>query len=149
MIYISLSIDCLFESKKLQHIFLWLSLQSLYRVTDEAFLLETSKYVSSAFVRMCSLFLKEHTFVISHLGFKSGYWQVELREESKDKAVLQTGLLGIYECDSMPFGFCNVPASFQGLMEKCRVDLNLQNRLIYLDITVSSLFYFLFFSDRS
>ena len=48
---------------KLQHVFLWLSLQSHYRVTDEAFLAETSKYGPSTFLRMCSLLLKERTFV--------------------------------------------------------------------------------------
>ena len=48
---------------KLQHVFLWLSLHSHYKVTDEAFLAETSKYDPSTFLRMCSLLLKERTFV--------------------------------------------------------------------------------------
>ena len=48
---------------KLQHVFLWLSLQSHYRVTDEAFVAETSQYGPSTFLRMCSLLLKERAFV--------------------------------------------------------------------------------------
>ena len=48
---------------KLQHVFLWLSLQSHYRVTVAAFLAETSKYGPSTFLRMCSLLLKECTFI--------------------------------------------------------------------------------------
>ena len=48
----------------LQHVFLWLSLQSHCRVTDEAFLAETSKYGPSTFLRMCSLLLKECTSCI-------------------------------------------------------------------------------------
>ena len=48
---------------KLQLVFLWLSLQSHYCVTDEAFLAETSKYGPSTFLLMCSLLLKEHSFV--------------------------------------------------------------------------------------
>ena len=38
-------------------------MQSHYRVNDEAFLAETSKYGLSTFLRMCSLLLKEHIFV--------------------------------------------------------------------------------------
>ena len=59
----------LFEStaylkfRKLQHVFLWRSLQIHYSVTDEAFLAETSKYGPSTFLRMCSLLLKERIFV--------------------------------------------------------------------------------------
>ena len=48
---------------KLQHVFLCISLQSHYRVTDEAFLAETSKYGPSSFLQMCSLLLKEHIVV--------------------------------------------------------------------------------------
>ena len=48
---------------KLQHVFLWFSLQNHYRVTDEAFLAKTLKFGPSTFLRMCSLLLKERTFV--------------------------------------------------------------------------------------
>ena len=48
---------------KLQHVFLWLSLQSHHRVTDEAFWAKTSKYGPSTLLRMSSLLLKEQSFV--------------------------------------------------------------------------------------
>ena len=42
LIYISLSIDCLFEIRKIAVCFLWLSSPGDYRVTDEALLAETT-----------------------------------------------------------------------------------------------------------
>ena len=64
---------------------------------------------------------------------KSGYWQVELKETDKAKTAFQVGSLGYYECNRMPFGLCNAPATFQRLMERCMGDLNLRDCLIYLD----------------
>ena len=65
LIYINLWIDCLSEIHKIATGFLWFSLQSHYRVTDEAFIAETSKYGPSTLLRMCSLLLKERTFVFT------------------------------------------------------------------------------------
>ena len=42
LIYISLWIDCLFEIRKTEVCFLWLSLPDDYKVTDEALLAETA-----------------------------------------------------------------------------------------------------------
>ena len=42
LINISLSIDCLFEIRKIAVCFLWLSLPGHYRVTDEALLAKTT-----------------------------------------------------------------------------------------------------------
>ena len=69
----------------------------------------------------------------SKLDLKSGYWQVEVKEEDKEKTAFQVGSLGFYECNRMPFGLCNAPATFQRLMERCMGDLNLRDCLIYLD----------------
>ena len=41
--------------------------------------------------------------------------------------------MGLFECDRMPFGLCNVPATFQRLMQNCQGELNLTYCLIYLD----------------
>ena len=41
--------------------------------------------------------------------------------------------MGLYECESMPFGLCNTPPTFQRLMQNCLGELNLTYCLIYLD----------------
>ena len=69
----------------------------------------------------------------SSLNLKSGYWQVEMDEESKPLTAFTVGLLGFYECKRMPFGLTNAPATFQRLMETCLGDLNLHWCIIYLD----------------
>ena len=69
----------------------------------------------------------------SSLDLKSGYWQVEMDEESKPLTAFTVGLLGFYECKRMPFRLTNTPATFQRLMETCLGDLNLHWCIIYLD----------------
>ena len=41
--------------------------------------------------------------------------------------------MGLYECESMPFGLSNAPPTFQRLMQNCLGELNLTYCLIYLD----------------
>ena len=41
--------------------------------------------------------------------------------------------MGVYEFLHMPNGLCNVPATFQWLMQNCLGELNLMYTLIYLD----------------
>ena len=41
--------------------------------------------------------------------------------------------MGLYECESMPFGLCNAPPTFQRLMLNCLGELSLTYCLIYLD----------------
>ena len=69
----------------------------------------------------------------SSLDLKSGYWQVEMDEESKPLTAFTVGPLGFYECKRMPFGLTNTPATIQRLMETCLGDLNLHWCIIYLD----------------
>ena len=69
----------------------------------------------------------------STLDLKAGYWQVELDEESKALTAFTCGPLGFYECEVMPFGSSNAPATFQRLMENCLGDLNLSWCVVYLD----------------
>ena len=69
----------------------------------------------------------------SSLDLKSGYWQVEMDEESKPLTAFTVGPLGFNECKRMPFGLTNAPATFQRLMETCLGDLSLHWCIIYLD----------------
>ena len=41
--------------------------------------------------------------------------------------------MGLFECESMPFGLCNTPPTFQRLMLNCLGELNLTYCLIYPD----------------
>ena len=61
----------------------------------------------------------------SSLDLKSGYWQVEMDEESKPLTMFTIGPLGFYECDQMPFGLTNTPVTLLWLMETCLGDFNL------------------------
>ena len=53
--------------------------------------------------------------------------------ESKQYTAFTLGSMGLYECESMPFGLCNAPPTFQRLMLDCLGELNLTYCLIYLD----------------
>lgn len=69
----------------------------------------------------------------SELDLKSAFWQVQMKEEDKEKTAFTVGNLGFYECERMPFGLKNSPATFQRLMEKTLGDLHMKTCLIYLD----------------
>ena len=60
-------------------------------------------------------------------------------KESKQYTAFTLGSMGLYECESMPFGLCNALPTFQRLMQNCLGELNLTYCLIYLDdVTVFS-----------
>ena len=71
--------------------------------------------------------------IFTSLDLKSGYWQVELDEESIPLTAFTVGPLGFYECIQMPFRLTNAPATFQRLMESCLGNLHLNWCIIYLD----------------
>ena len=69
----------------------------------------------------------------STFDLNSGFWQVCMDKESKQYTAFTLGSMGLYECESMPFGLCNAPPTFQRLMQNCLGELNLTYCLIYLD----------------
>ena len=56
--------------------------------------------------------------------------------ESKQYTAFTVSTLGFYECEHMPFGLCNSPATFQHLMQNCLGKLNHTTCLVYLDDVV-------------
>lgn len=75
----------------------------------------------------------------SVLGIKSGYYQIEMCEEDKQKTTFVTPL-GFCEFNRMPQGVTNAPSTFQRLMGRCMGDLHLKEVLVFLDDLI-------FFSD--
>ena len=71
--------------------------------------------------------------IFTSLDLKSGYWQVEMDEESKALTAFTVSPLGFYECERMPFELINAPTTFQHLMESCLGELYLNWCIIYLD----------------
>ena len=71
--------------------------------------------------------------IYSTFDLTSGFWQVPMAEESKQFTAFTLGSMGLFECNRMPFGLCNAPATFQRLMQNCLSELNLTYCLIYLD----------------
>eukprot|EP00731_Ephydatia_muelleri_P031108 Em0022g622a len=66
------------------------------------------------------------------LDLASGYWQVEIEEDDKEKTAFSTEK-GHFEFNVMPFGLTNAPATFQQLMECILAGLTGEQCLIYID----------------
>lgn len=68
----------------------------------------------------------------STLDLASGYWQVEVHPQDKEKTAFTTPM-GLFQWERMPFGLCNAPATFQRLMQRCLGERVNDYLLIYLD----------------
>ncbi|XP_053301840.1 uncharacterized protein LOC128460622 [Pleuronectes platessa] len=68
----------------------------------------------------------------SVLDLRSGYYQIEMAPEDKEKTAFICPL-GFYQFERMPQGITGAPATFQRLMEKAVGDMHFLEALVYLD----------------
>jgi len=72
----------------------------------------------------------------STMDLASGYWQVAMEAESKEKTAFTTHV-GLFEWNVLPFGLCNAPATFCRMMEMVLADIVWKNCLVYLDDVIA------------
>ncbi|KAL1249378.1 hypothetical protein QQF64_020383 [Cirrhinus molitorella] len=68
----------------------------------------------------------------SVLDLRSGYYQIAMADEDKEKTAFICPL-GFYEFERMPQGVSGAPATFQRLMERAVGDMHLLEVIVYLD----------------
>jgi hypothetical protein len=68
----------------------------------------------------------------STLDLKSGYWQVDVHPDDKEKTAISTGH-GLWQFTVMLFGLCNGPATFERRMETVLRGHIYDSCLVYLD----------------
>ncbi len=75
--------------------------------------------------------------IFSTLDLFSGYWEVELDEESCQKTAFASPT-GLWEFTILPFGICNAPALFQRLMQHVLAGLDSFSSVYLDDIIIFS-----------
>ena len=69
------------------------------------------------------------------LDLKSGYWQVQVDPQHREKTAFCTHE-GLFQFNVMPFGLCNAPATFQWLMDMVLTGLQWNSCIVYIDHTI-------------
>ena len=69
----------------------------------------------------------------STLDLKSGYWQVPILEQDKEKTAFRTSSGQLYKFNQVPFGLCTAPATYSRLMDRILSGLPWETCLFYLD----------------
>ncbi|MCG7866651.1 MAG: DDE-type integrase/transposase/recombinase [Candidatus Thiodiazotropha taylori] len=72
----------------------------------------------------------------SSMDLNSGFWQVGMAPEDRQKTAFATSL-GLYQWTVMPFGLANSPSTFQRLMEDVLRGLQWTELLLYMDDIIS------------
>ena len=72
----------------------------------------------------------------SSMDLNSGFWQVGLRPEDREKSAFATSL-GLFQFTVMPFGLANSPSTFERLMEDVLRGLQWTELLLYMDDIIS------------
>jgi hypothetical protein len=67
------------------------------------------------------------------VDMKSGYHQVEILEQHKERTAFTVGPLGFYEFNRMPFRLTISPSNYQRIMEACLSDLHLKICCIFIE----------------
>lgn len=68
----------------------------------------------------------------SSVDLRSGYWQIPMHAEDKEKTAFVTPD-GLFEFNVMPFGLCNAPATFERFMDTILRGLKWEICMCYLD----------------
>ncbi|KAL7841611.1 hypothetical protein SRHO_G00253020 [Serrasalmus rhombeus] len=68
----------------------------------------------------------------SSLDLRSGYWQVELAPEAREKTAFTLGA-GLWQFRVIAFGLRNAPATFERLMERVLAGIPKERCILYLD----------------
>lgn len=78
------------------------------------------------------LHLAKRSLYMSTTDLRSGYWQVPVREEDRDKTAFISPF-GLFRFKRMPFGLKNAPSTFQRLIDRLKNSLPDIVILAYLD----------------
>ena len=72
----------------------------------------------------------------STMDLNSGFWQIEMSQDDKEKTAFVT-TLGLFQFRVMPFGLVNAPSTFERLMECVLKGLQWTECLVYMDDIIS------------